>query len=94
MIFHALKPGPPELTGTLLDVYGILLHSMQKCLYLSKSKAFLFAALDRHAYAYKKKGGRGMRLYSSTILRLGKEFMVYVYMGVLMTPSKFRINRR
>ena len=54
IIFHALKPEPLELPGILLDVFGILLHSKHKFSNLSKSKAFLFAASDRHEYAYRK----------------------------------------
>jgi hypothetical protein len=50
-MFHALKLEPLELVGTMVDVYGILLHLMQKLFCLSKLKAFLFAASDRHAYA-------------------------------------------
>jgi len=51
IMFHGLKLEPLELQGTMLDLYGILLHSMQKLLCLSKLKAFLFAASDRHVYA-------------------------------------------
>jgi hypothetical protein len=51
IMLHALKLEPLELVGTMVDEYGILLHLMQKLFCLSKLKAFLFAASDRHAYA-------------------------------------------
>jgi len=48
IMFHGLKLEPLELVGTMSDLYGIPLHSMQKLLLFSKLKAFLFAASDRH----------------------------------------------
>lgn len=81
MIFHALKPELLELPGTLQDVNGILLHSKQNCLHLSKSKAFLFAALDRHAYAYKKTEG----------MSLWYELWYMPTWDVDNTPSNFKV---